>query len=106
MRGRDGWPFSDWKDGGGKDEIEKRMKPVLDFGKREGLLLYCGEFGVHKPYAPPEDRARWIMDMVSILNAHHVCWAMWSYHSGFDLVEKDGTPTPAVVKALGLNTKK
>lgn len=102
MRAGTGWPFNAWKDGGGKDEIAKRMRPVLDFGKKEGLLLYCGEFGVHKPHAPPADRARWIADMVSILNANAVGWAMWAYHAGFDLVEKDGTPTPAVVKALGL----
>jgi aryl-phospho-beta-D-glucosidase BglC (GH1 family) len=99
--GNDTWPFDSWKDGGGAAEVEKRLQPIFDWAKREGVPLYCGEFGVHRPYAPPEDRARWIADLRTILERHQVLWSMWSFHSGFDLV-REGQADPAIVKALGL----
>jgi len=96
------WPFEDWKNGGGAADLERRLQPVFDWAARERVPLYCGEFGVHKPYAPPADRARWLADMVDILKRHNAGWAMWCWHSGFDLVDNDGIPDPVVVKALGL----
>ena len=104
--GSAGWPFEEWMNGGGKEELRLRLNPVLEFGKKEGLVLYCGEFGVHKPYAPPADRAHWIADMRSLFEENGVGWGMWAYHSGFDLVEDDGKPVPAVITALGLNQPK
>lgn len=95
------WPFDDWMQGGGAAEMEKRLTPIFDWAAREGVPLYCGEFGVHRPFAPPADRARWIGDLRTILEKHHVLWAMWSYHSGFDLV-REGKADPAIVAALGL----
>jgi len=88
--------------GGGKDQLKQELAPVFAFGKKEGLVLYCGEFGVHKPHAPPDSRARWIADMVSLLEGNGVPWAMWAYHAGFDLVDRSGQPIPALVSALGL----
>jgi len=94
------WPFDDWMKGGGAAEIEHRLTPIFDWAARERVPLYCGEFGVHRPYAPPADRARWIADLRTILEKHHVLWSMWSYHSGFDLV-REGKADPAIVAALG-----
>ncbi|MEK7476564.1 MAG: cellulase family glycosylhydrolase [Candidatus Coatesbacteria bacterium] len=96
------WPFTDWPRAADAAALEKRLQPLFDWAKHERIALYCGEFGVHKPYAPPADRARWIADLVAILKKHDVGWAMWSWHSGFDLVDDHGVPDPAVVEALGL----
>jgi|SRR5579859_446978 len=101
----DDWPFKEVANGYDKESMRKDIKAVADFGKREGILLYCGEFGVHKPYAPPESRARWISDFVSVLNENNIAWSMWCYHSGFDLVDEKGKPDMAIVKALGLKGK-
>jgi endoglucanase len=98
----DEWPFSQYPNGFGKKEMRQFVQPVIDFGKKEGLILYCGEFGVHKPFAPPAARAQWIKDYVTLLDKNKIAWAMWAYHSGFDLAEKDGKADPKIVKALGL----
>lgn len=71
-----------------------------------GLRLYCGEFGVHKPYAPPEDRAQWHHDVVTVFERYDIGWAMWDYDSNFGLVERSGGETiidKALVEAMGLN---
>jgi endoglucanase len=96
------WPFTQYPKGFNKKNMKEWLKPVLEFGKKEKLILYCGEFGVHKPYAPPASRARWIADYVSLMKENKVAWAMWAYHAGFDLVDEKGKPLSGVVKALGL----
>ncbi len=102
QEGEETWPFDAWPDGCGKKELEAALKPVIDFAAKGKLLLYCGEFGAYKPIAPPADRALWTKDLRELLEEHGICWAMWAYHSGFDLVEEDGAATPEIVKALGL----
>ena len=70
-----------------------------------GVPVYCGEFGVHRPYADGAARVRWITDMRVAMERHHVGWAMWDYQTNFGAVtKKDGTTTPdaAVIRALGL----
>lgn len=96
------WPFTQYPQGYDKAAMEAFLKPVIEFGKKEGLTLYCGEFGVHRPHAPKDARARWIKDMVGILGGNGVAWSMWAFHSGFDLVNEKGQADPAIVKALGL----
>jgi endoglucanase len=99
--GQQTWPFDDWMKGGGAAEVERRLMPIIGWASEHHVPLYCGEFGVHQPYAPPADRAAWITDLRTILERHHVLWSMWAYHSGFDLVQ-EGKPDPAIVAALGL----
>lgn len=100
--GLDTWPFDGWLQGGGKDALREKLASAFELAKRDGVILYCGEFGTHKPWSPPQDRARWITDVRSLLDEGGIQWAMWAYHAGYDLVEEDGSPTPEVVKALGL----
>lgn len=102
QEGRETWPFDAWPNGCGKKELESTMRPVIDFAAKGNLLLYCGEFGAYKPIAPLADRALWTKDMRELLEKHGICWAMWAYHSGFDLVEENGSATPEIAKALGL----
>jgi endoglucanase len=68
--------------------------------------LICNEFGVHRPYADPQDRARWITDVRTALEHHAIGWTMWDYSGNFGVVTKeDGKTTPdeGTVKALGLH---
>ena len=70
------------------------------------MPIYCGEFGVHKPFAPAADRAAWLHDMRVALEAHGIGWAMWDYQDNFGLVTKSNgktTPDPLLVNALGLH---
>ncbi len=87
-----------------------RMDAMLSFAERWSALhhvpVYVGEFGVLRKYAPAADRARWVTDMRTTMEKHHLGWAMWDYQTDFGLVTKaDGKTTvdPAVGKALGLD---
>ena len=75
------------------------------WGEQNRVPVYCGEFGVHKPYANAADRARWIHDMRTALEHNGIGWAMWDYSTNFGVVSKEGGKTivdEGVVKALGL----
>jgi aryl-phospho-beta-D-glucosidase BglC (GH1 family) len=89
-----------------------RIDVTLSFAERWSQLhhapVYVGEFGVHRPYADPAARAQWLKDMRTMLEKHHLGWAMWDYQDNFGAVtKKDGhtTPDPAVIEALGLATQ-
>jgi endoglucanase len=89
-----------------------RIDVTLSFAERWAQLhhapVYVGEFGVHRPYADPAMRAQWIKDMRTIMEKHHLGWAMWDYQDNFGAVtKKDGhtTPDPVVIDALGLTTQ-
>ena len=89
-----------------------RIDITLSFAERWSHLhhapVYVGEFGVHRPYADAAMRAQWLKDMRTMLEKHHLGWAMWDYQDNFGAVtKKDGhtTPDPAVIEALGLVTE-
>ncbi|MCU1251931.1 MAG: Endoglucanase [Edaphobacter sp.] len=89
-----------------------RIDITLSFAERWSQLhhapVYVGEFGVHRPYADSAARAQWLKDMRTMLEKHHLGWAMWDYQDNFGAVtKKDGqtTPAPAVIEALGLTTQ-
>jgi endoglucanase len=98
----DNWPYHTYPHGFNRGDMSRKIQVTSTFAKNEKLLLYCGEFGVHKPYAPPEDRARWIADMVGLFKENNISWAMWAYHAHFDLVDEKGDPEPLLVEALSL----
>ena len=86
-----------------------RIDVTLSFAEQWSQLhhapVYVGEFGVHRPYADPAMRAEWLRDMRTLMEKHHLGWAMWDYQENFGAVtKKDGhtIPDPAVIEALGL----
>jgi endoglucanase len=90
----------------------QRIDVTLSFAERWSQLhhapVYVGEFGVHRPYADPAMRAQWIRDMRTMMEKHHMGWAMWDYQDNFGAVtKKDGQtiPDPLVIEALGLSSQ-
>jgi endoglucanase len=88
---------------------ERRVDATIAFAERwskqYGAPVYCGEFGVHRPFADAASRERWIQDMRVTLERHSIGWAMWDYQTNFGIVTKhDGKTTPDVglIRALGL----
>ena len=88
----------------------QRVENTIEFAARWSQMhhvpVYCGEFGVFRPFAPPADRARWIHDMRAAFEKNHIGWAMWDYQGGFGVVtKKNGATTPdvQVLEALGLH---
>jgi aryl-phospho-beta-D-glucosidase BglC (GH1 family) len=86
-----------------------RIDVTLSFAEQWSQLhhvpVYVGEFGVHRPYADSAMRAQWLRDMRTMMEKHHLGWAMWDYQDNFGAVtKKDGrtVPDPAVIEALGL----
>lgn len=91
----------------------QRVENTIEFAARWSQIhrvpVYCGEFGVFRPFSPPADRARWIHDMRVAFEKNHIGWAMWDYQGGFGVVtKKNGTTTPdlQVLEALGLHAPK
>jgi aryl-phospho-beta-D-glucosidase BglC (GH1 family) len=74
--------FSELLDGQDKywniNELEKLLKPVLDFQKKYNVPVFCGEFGCII-VADPETRQNWTSDMITILKKHGISWTYWSY---------------------------
>jgi len=95
----------------GQDKWDaQRVENTIEFAARWSQLhhvpVYCGEFGVFRPFSPPADRAHWIHDMRVALERNHIGWAMWDYQGGFGVVtKKNGAATPdaQVLEALGLH---
>jgi len=86
--------------------VEAEINQASDWAKQHNVPVICNEFGVHRPYADPQDRARWITDVRTALDRHNVGWTMWDYSGNFGVVTKeDGKTTPdeVTVKALGLH---
>ncbi len=86
------------------ERIEWNIQLAAAWAKEWHVRVVVNEFGVYKPYSPPESRARWITDMETALSKYGIGWAMWDYQAGFDLVV--GTPghravDPLLTPALG-----
>lgn len=94
--GRDHWDA---------ERIEAEVNQVAEWAARRHLAVTCNEFGVYRKYANPDDRARWISDVRTILERHGIGWTMWDYAGSFAVAKKINgvaTPDPVTVRALGL----
>lgn len=91
----------------GSERVERTIAFAAQWGEQHHVPVYCGEFGVHKPFANPKDRAAWLHDMRVALEAHGIGWNMWDYQDNFGLVTKSNgsaVPDPLLVEALGLRS--
>lgn len=66
------------------------LQPAIDFIKKTGRTLYCGEFGVISG-ATARSRQNWHADFIDLLRQQGIGRAVWSYKEmDFGLVDKDG----------------
>ena len=93
-------------EGWGKDKLAARFRQGIEWGARNQVPLYCGEFGVFPPYSKPEHRANWFRDFGEVLAANRIGWAVWGWDEGFGLNRRQVNGKPVVdtvvAKALGL----
>jgi len=89
--------------------IEAGLRPAAEWGKKHGVPVFCGEFGVYRKVAPPADRATWITDVRSTIEGLGIGWSMWDYDGGFGLIRYSSPRVRAgrvldalAVRALGL----
>jgi len=85
--------------------IETEIAAVATWAAAHGVRVICNEFGAYS-LAPPLDRAQWLQDVRTALEAHQIGWAMWSYDDSFGLVLRGEDHklfvNELVVGALGL----
>jgi endoglucanase len=87
------------------ERIDMEISQVADWARRRGVPVICNEFGVYRPYADARDRAAWLNDVRTALDAHNIGWTMWDYSGGFGVVTKSegrAVPDESTLKALGL----
>lgn len=89
-----------------KERLAARFRQGIEWGVKNRVPLYCGEFGVFPAHSKPEDRSRWFRDFGEVLAENRIGWAVWGWDEGFGLNRKmvDGKPVvdAVVAKALGL----
>lgn len=86
-------------------KIEDRLRPVMDWGRKNRVYVTCNEFGAYKPFAPTNSRTAWIRDTRTVLEKLRIGWTMWDYQGGFGAFS--GNPgnrsgDSNVLSALGL----
>ena len=60
-----------------KAQLERSLKPAIDFQKRYNVQMFIGEFGCVR-WAPDGSAARWLADAIEIFEKYN--WD-WSYHA-------------------------
>jgi aryl-phospho-beta-D-glucosidase BglC (GH1 family) len=91
-----------------KEKLAARFHQGIDWGSRNQVPLYCGEFGVFPVHSKPEHRANWFRDFGQVLAENRIGWAVWGWDEGFGLARKmvNDKPVvdPVVAEALGLKS--
>lgn len=59
--------------------IERSIGSVAAWARANDARVVMNEFGVHRPYTPPESRQRWLRDVRSAAERHGIGWAVWDY---------------------------
>lgn len=73
-----------------KEYLRACMLPAVEFARKTGQVVYCGEFGVYE-VAPMATRLNWTRDVVDLIKEYNLGHALWSYKAlDFGLVDKDG----------------
>ena len=91
-----------------KEKLAARFRQGIEWGAKNGVPLYCGEFGVFPVRSKPEHRANWFRDFGQVLAENRIGWAVWGWDEGFGLNRKMAGGKPVVdavvARALGLKT--
>ncbi len=86
-----------------KEKLSARFRQGIEWGAKNQVPLYCGEFGVFPANSKPEHRANWFRDFGEVLAENRIGWAVWGWDEGFGLNRKmiDGKPVVDSVVARG-----
>ena len=88
------------------DRIDRQFADVAEWAKRHGATVMCNEFGVYRRGGVrAADRARYLHDVTSALDAHGIPWTIWQYSGGFGIADKHGAGRvmdAGILGALGL----
>lgn len=68
-----------------RDKLAAPLDQATDWAKAHGVLLWCGEFGAMKTYAPPGSREAWLRDARELMEARGIYWAHFDYLNHFGI---------------------
>jgi len=92
-----------------KEKLAARFRQGVEWGAKNQVPLYCGEFGVFPVRSKPEHRSNWFRDFGQVLAENRIGWAVWGWDEGFGLNRRmvNGKPVvdAVVAQALGLKTQ-
>lgn len=64
-----------------KEYLEQELESFLEWGKREGVPLYVGEFGaIRDSFLPERGGEKWVADMLDLLTQRQLSFAYYAYH--------------------------
>ena len=96
----------------GADRIGVEISQAAEWAKRWNVPLTCNEFGVYRRDSEPQDRARWLHDVRTMLEHDGIGWNVWDFGGhdggkGFGVVNggQNGSPNvpdEVTLQALGL----
>nr|AGS53072.1 endoglucanase C (EgC) (endo-1,4-beta-glucanase C) (cellulase C) [uncultured bacterium contig00033] len=80
-----------------RDFVLKKMAPAINFARRTGKTLYCGEYGAID-LADMDSRVNWLRDVTALFNEHNIGRAYWSYKGmNFSSIDSQGNPVSAAL---------
>jgi len=93
-----GYGHSKWS----SSAIAAIMRAAAAWADRNGVGIWCSEFGVFRKHAPNDSRLRWLRDVRIALNASAIPWTIWDYDSeGFGIARVEGVDRP-MADSLGM----
>ena len=61
-----------------KNRLRELLEPVLEFRKKHGYGVFCGEFGVNWR-APRASAINWLSDVLRLFSDQSIGWTYWYY---------------------------
>ena len=89
--------------------IHTLIDKAIAFKNNRNVPVYCGEFGVYRPYSPNDDRTYWYSQVCKYLEANGIPWTTWDYQGDFGLFKQGSNElfnydlNVQLVDSLGLN---
>jgi len=77
--------FSEYSQSAQITSMLQTLTLASDFSRERSVPVWCGEFGVYRINADPQDRARWYADMNTLFKMRDLAWTMWDYRGGFGI---------------------
>jgi endoglucanase len=82
-----------------RDTLLQSIQKPIEYAKRHGLQLYCGEFGC-LPTVHRVDRLNWYRDIKDIFDTNNIAWANWDYKGAFSIFNSNGSIDEILIAVL------
>lgn len=93
----------------GKERFAAEFVEVLEVAQRNGIKVYCGEYGCLSVPSNAESRYRWLADMNAVFDSLGIARAVWCYREGpggFGILSGgSNSPDSRMLECLSVNNK-